>query len=128
MAERMAVPAQFGIELPAGADPLAVAAGMNPGSASWLPLNKRHDQLGERGLATVLVLGATGMSGSIAADNAYALGARRSSQSVATQPSSKASRPEWAPTEGCVRSDSPATRGPIRPASSRRWTASRQAS
>ena len=75
MAERMAVPAQFGIELPPGADPLAVAAGMNPGSASWLPLSKRHDQVGERGLGTVLVLGATGMSGSIAVDNAYALGA-----------------------------------------------------
>ena len=75
MAERMAVPAQFGLELPAGADPLAVAAGMNPGSASWLPLSQRHDQLGERGLGTVLVLGATGMSGSVAVDNAYALGA-----------------------------------------------------
>lgn len=75
MAERMAVPAQFGIELPAGADPLAVAAGMNPGSASWLPLSKRHDQRGERGLGTVLVIGATGVAGSIAVDNAHALGA-----------------------------------------------------
>lgn len=77
MAERMAVPAQFGIELPAGADPLAVAAGMNPGAASWLPLSMRRDELGERGLGTALVLGATGMSGGIAVENAYALGATR---------------------------------------------------
>lgn len=77
MAERMAVPAQFGIELPTGVDPLAVAAGMNPGAASWLPLSMRHDELGERGLGTALILGATGMSGGIAVDNAYALGATR---------------------------------------------------
>lgn len=75
MAERMAVPAQFGLELPAGADPLAVAAGMNPGAASWLPLSKRRKQVGDAGLGTVLVLGATGMSGGIAVENAYALGA-----------------------------------------------------
>lgn len=75
MAERMAVPAQFGMELPAGADPLAVAAGMNPGAASWLPLSKRADEIRGTGLGTVLVLGATGMSGGIAAENAYALGA-----------------------------------------------------
>lgn len=45
MAERMAVPARFGIPLPEGADPLAVAAGMNPGLASWLPLARRRDEL-----------------------------------------------------------------------------------
>lgn len=75
MAERMAVPAQFGMELPAGVDPLAVAAGMNPGAASWLPLSKRADELAGTGLDRVLVLGATGMSGGIAVENAYALGA-----------------------------------------------------
>ena len=75
MAERMAVPDQFGMELPDGADPLAVAAGMNPGAASWLPLSKRRDQVGEASLGAVLVLGATGMSGGIAVENAYALGA-----------------------------------------------------
>lgn len=75
MAERMAVPAQFGLPLPAGIDPLAVAAGMNPGSASWLPLSKRRDQVGDAGLGTVLVLGATGVSGGLAVQNAYALGA-----------------------------------------------------
>lgn len=75
MAERMAVPAQFGMELPEGADPLAVAAGMNPGVASWLPLSRRAEQVGANGLGTVMILGATGLAGSIAVDNAYALGA-----------------------------------------------------
>lgn len=58
-----------------GVDPLAVAAGMNPGAASWLPLSKRADELAGTGLDRVLVLGATGMSGGIAVENAYALGA-----------------------------------------------------
>lgn len=75
MAERMAVPAQFGLPLPDGADPLAVAAGMNPGMASWMPLVTRRDQLAESGLGAVLVLGATGVSGGLAVENAYALGA-----------------------------------------------------
>ncbi|MFT4229788.1 MAG: hypothetical protein QM602_05820, partial [Microbacterium sp.] len=79
MAERMAVPAAFGIPLPDGADPLAVAAGMNPGAASWLPLSARRDRLrdtpGAPGLGTVIVLGASGVAGGIAIDNAYALGA-----------------------------------------------------
>lgn len=75
MAERLAVPGQFGVPLPAGADPLAVAAGTNPGMASWLPLGMRRDQRGEAGLGTVLILGATGMSGGLAVDNAFALGA-----------------------------------------------------
>lgn len=75
MAERMAVPAEFGVPLPDGADPLAIAAGVNPGMASWLPLARRAEQRGEPGLGTVLVLGATGMSGGMAVENAYALGA-----------------------------------------------------
>jgi len=82
MAERMAVPARFGTPLPEGADPLAVAAGMNPGMASWIPLARRRDELASRPdagekavLGTVLVLGATGIAGSLAVDNALALGA-----------------------------------------------------
>lgn len=72
MAERMA--ARFGIPVPDGADPLAVAAGMNPGMSSWLPLRARA---GETDLGTVLVLGATGMSGRIAVALALELGADR---------------------------------------------------
>ncbi|WP_033344967.1 zinc-binding alcohol dehydrogenase family protein [Catenuloplanes japonicus] len=72
MAERMVTP--FGIPLPAGADPLAVAAGVNPGLSGWMPLVARRDETG--GLDTVLVLGATGMSGTMAVQAAYALGAK----------------------------------------------------
>ncbi len=104
MAERMAVPAPFGLPLPEGADPLAIAAGLNPGLASWLPLARRRDEIAgagagadadaraphgmgdgddgadhprpaPAGLGTVLVLGATGVSGGMAVDNAFALGA-----------------------------------------------------
>jgi NADPH:quinone reductase-like Zn-dependent oxidoreductase len=77
MAERMAVPAQFGIPVPDGADPLAVAAGLNPGMSSWLPLSTRHAERDGVGLGPVLILGATGMAGGLAVDNAAALGASR---------------------------------------------------
>ncbi|RNI19039.1 quinone oxidoreductase family protein [Flexivirga caeni] len=73
MAERLATP--MGFELPAGADPLAVAAGTNPGMSGYLPLRARKAELGE--LGTVLVLGATGMSGRMAVQAALHLGAQR---------------------------------------------------
>ncbi|GED97630.1 hypothetical protein [Gordonia crocea] len=59
------------------ADPLAVAAGCNPGLASWGPLRARRDALAESGsgLGRVLILGATGMAGRLAVANAAALGA-----------------------------------------------------
>ncbi|MEV0159865.1 hypothetical protein [Nonomuraea fuscirosea] len=71
MAESMVTP--FEVDLPAGADPLAVAAGMNPASAGWMPLVAHRKEAGE--LGTVLVLGATGMSGGLAVRAALALGA-----------------------------------------------------
>jgi NADPH:quinone reductase-like Zn-dependent oxidoreductase len=73
MAERLVTP--FEVELPAGADPLAVAAGMNPGLSGWMPLIARREEAGA--LGTVLVLGATGMSGSLAVRAALALGAHQ---------------------------------------------------
>lgn len=73
MAERLATPGGF--ELPDGADPLAVAAGTNPGMAGYLPLRARREELGA--LGTVLVLGATGMSGRMAVQAARRLGAAR---------------------------------------------------
>jgi NADPH:quinone reductase-like Zn-dependent oxidoreductase len=73
MAERMITP--FALDLPDGADPLAVAAGINPGTSGWFPLVDRRDETGA--LGTVLVLGATGMSGSMAVQAAFALGAER---------------------------------------------------
>ncbi|GAA0349399.1 hypothetical protein NE235_36355 [Actinoallomurus spadix] len=73
MAEWLVTP--FEVELPAGADPLAVAAGMNPALSGWMPLITRRKEVGAPG--TVLVLGATGMSGSLAVRAALSLGAQR---------------------------------------------------
>ena len=73
MAERMATP--FALDLPAGADPLEIAAGINPGTSGWVALADRREEVGA--LDTVLVLGATGMSGSMAVQAAFALGAER---------------------------------------------------
>ncbi|WP_405728803.1 zinc-binding alcohol dehydrogenase family protein [Streptomyces sp. NBC_00028] len=72
-AERMAVP--MAAPLPKGADPLAVAAGMNPGMSSWMPLTAHADEYGVPD--TVMVLGPTGAAGGLAVQNALALGARR---------------------------------------------------
>jgi NADPH:quinone reductase-like Zn-dependent oxidoreductase len=74
-AERMAVPAGMSIPLPAEVDAAQVAAGLNPGLSSWLPLRKRAATLDS--LATVLVLGVTGMAGALAVQNARLLGATR---------------------------------------------------
>ncbi|WP_241177834.1 hypothetical protein [Mycolicibacterium nivoides] len=73
MAERLFAPLQA--ELPVGADPLTIAAGMNPGLSGWMVLSARRKELGV--LGTVLVLGATGISGSLAVQGALALGAER---------------------------------------------------
>jgi NADPH:quinone reductase-like Zn-dependent oxidoreductase len=74
-AERIASPDAMRFPLPAAARPEAVAAGINPGMASWLPLKARQASAGK--LGTVLVLGVTGMSGLLAAQNAALLGAAR---------------------------------------------------
>ncbi len=69
-AERLSVP--MTIPLPAGADPIQVAGGLNPGLSSWVPLRGRQ---AEGPLGTVLVLGATGVAGTVAVQSALALGA-----------------------------------------------------
>jgi NADPH:quinone reductase-like Zn-dependent oxidoreductase len=74
-AERMAVPKGVGTALPAGADPVKIAAGLNPGLSSWLSLNARAAEV--HALDTVLVLGATGMAGLLAVQHARILGATR---------------------------------------------------
>lgn len=71
MAELLATP--LSIPLPDGADPLAIAAGMNPAMSGWMPLVQHRAARGE--LGTVLVLGATGMAGHLAVQSALALGA-----------------------------------------------------
>ncbi|GAA5033740.1 zinc-binding alcohol dehydrogenase family protein [Microbacterium fluvii] len=73
MAETLATP--VGLELPSGADPFAIAAGMNPAMSGWMPLSQHLEARGA--LGTVLVLGATGMSGGMAVREAFALGAER---------------------------------------------------
>ena len=74
-AERIASPGAMRFPLPDGARPEAVAAGINPGMASWLPLNARLAETGA--LGTVLILGVTGISGFLAVQNARLLGAGR---------------------------------------------------
>jgi NADPH:quinone reductase-like Zn-dependent oxidoreductase len=74
-AERMAVPAALALPMPDGADPVAVAAGMNPGMSSWMPLTTYVETHGMPD--TVVVLGATGAAGGLAVQNTRALGVRR---------------------------------------------------
>ncbi len=73
IAQRVA--ARMGLPLPEGADPVQIAATLNPGMSSWLPLVARAGEV-ER-LGTVLVVGATGVAGRIAVQAALALGADR---------------------------------------------------
>ncbi|HUC22479.1 MAG TPA: zinc-binding alcohol dehydrogenase family protein [Streptosporangiaceae bacterium] len=75
LAERMAVPAAMKLPIPDGAEPERVAGGLNPGLSSWLPLRNRQSEAGA--LGTVLILGATGMAGLLAVQNARLLGADR---------------------------------------------------
>ncbi len=71
-AERAAIDPRRSIPLPSDADPLAVAAGMNPAMSSWIALTRRVDVApGGR----VLVLGATGNAGRLAVPVARRLGA-----------------------------------------------------
>lgn len=74
-AERIASPDAMRFPLPDGASPEAVAAGVNPGMGSWLPLTARQAETGK--LGTVLILGVTGITGYLAAQNARLLGATR---------------------------------------------------
>jgi NADPH:quinone reductase-like Zn-dependent oxidoreductase len=74
-AERIASPDAMRFPLPDGSSPEAVAGGINPGLASWLPLQARLAEAGT--LTTVLILGVTGISGFLAAQNARLLGAPR---------------------------------------------------
>lgn len=72
-AERAAT--RLGIPLPPGADPEVIAGTLNPGMSSWLPL-RSHVREG-KDMGTVVVLGATGIAGRLAVQNAVALGAER---------------------------------------------------
>jgi NADPH:quinone reductase-like Zn-dependent oxidoreductase len=74
MAEQTVIDLRRSFELPAGTDPVRVAAAMNPAMSSWVALRRRIDfQAGQ----SVLVLGATGSSGQLAVQVAKQLGAQR---------------------------------------------------
>src|SRR5579863_9438551 len=75
LAQRISVPSFLWMPLPGDADPAQVAAGVNPGLASWLPLQARRTELGK--LDSVLILGVTGVAGCLAVQNARILGATR---------------------------------------------------
>lgn len=72
MADKTIIELDHSIELPDDSDPITVAGAMNPAMASWLALRCRVPfQRGQR----VLILGATGSSGSMAVQVAQHLGA-----------------------------------------------------
>lgn len=74
MAERTVLPRERSIVLPDAADPVLIAAAMNPAMSSWMALRRRIDF---RGGQSVLVLGATGNAGRLAIQIARRLGAAR---------------------------------------------------
>ncbi len=74
MAERTVIDRRRSIVLAPDADPIAVAAAMNPAMSSWLALRSRmRFEPGQ----SVLVLGATGSAGGLAVQLAKRLGASR---------------------------------------------------
>jgi NADPH:quinone reductase-like Zn-dependent oxidoreductase len=74
MAERTVVPRAFCFRVPDGLDDFTAAAVANPGVSAWLSLQHRARLV--RG-DTVLILGATGVTGNLAVQTAKLLGAAR---------------------------------------------------
>ena len=74
MAERAVVDLRRTISLPANADPVRVAAAMNPAMSSWVALRRR---VSFRSGQSVLILGATGNAGGMAVQVTKLLGAGR---------------------------------------------------
>ncbi|MFI9650749.1 zinc-binding alcohol dehydrogenase family protein [Streptomyces sp. NPDC052040] len=74
MAEQALLDPRRSVPLPDGADPVTVAAAMNPAMSSWVALRRRIDF---RPGQSVLVLGATGNAGQMAVQIARHLGADR---------------------------------------------------
>lgn len=81
MAEQTVIDRRRSVVLPGGADPILVAAALNPVMSSWVALRRRIDfEPGQ----TVLILGATGSSGRMAVQVAKRLGAGCDAQRLAT--------------------------------------------
>jgi NADPH:quinone reductase-like Zn-dependent oxidoreductase len=73
MAERTVMDVRRSIPLSNGADPVLLAAAMNPGMSSWVALQRRVEFTPGQ---SVLILGATGSAGQLAIQIAKHLGAR----------------------------------------------------
>jgi NADPH:quinone reductase-like Zn-dependent oxidoreductase len=84
MAERVAIDARRSVVLPADADPVLLAAAMNPAMSAWLALRCRIDFAPG---SNVMVLGATGNAGRMAIQIAQHLGA--ASVLAAARPSAR---------------------------------------
>ena len=72
MAEHTVIDVRRSIPLPSAADPILLAAAMNPGMSSWIALNQRVTFTPGQ---SVLILGATGSAGQLAIQIAKLLGA-----------------------------------------------------
>jgi NADPH:quinone reductase-like Zn-dependent oxidoreductase len=72
MAERTVIDSRRSIPLPASADPILLAAAMNPGMSSWVALHRRVEFTPGQ---SILILGATGSAGQLAIQIAKRLGA-----------------------------------------------------
>jgi NADPH:quinone reductase-like Zn-dependent oxidoreductase len=72
MAERTVIDVRRSIPLPSNADPVLLAAAMNPAMSSWVALKKRVDFTPGQ---SVLIIGATGSAGQLAIQIAKHLGA-----------------------------------------------------
>lgn len=74
MAEQTVIDVRRSVRLPEGADPVQIAAAMNPAMSSWVALRRRIDfQPGQ----SVMILGATGSAGRLAVQVARELDAGR---------------------------------------------------
>jgi NADPH:quinone reductase-like Zn-dependent oxidoreductase len=72
MAEQTVIDTRRSIELPQDADPVLIAAAMNPAMSSWVALRRRISfQTGQK----IMILGATGSAGQLAVQIAKHLGA-----------------------------------------------------
>jgi NADPH:quinone reductase-like Zn-dependent oxidoreductase len=74
MAQRTVIDVRRSVPLPAGADPILLAAAMNPGMSSWIALQRRVEFAPGQ---SVLILGATGSAGQLAIQIAKHFGASR---------------------------------------------------
>jgi NADPH:quinone reductase-like Zn-dependent oxidoreductase len=89
MAQRTIIAKDRSVALPKNADPVTVAAAINPGMSSRVALRRRIDF--KRG-SSVLILGATGSAGRMAIQVAKRFGAKESSAPAAIPGGSRNSR------------------------------------